>query len=407
MNIQKIRKQIPILDRKINSFPLVYFDNAATTQKPLRVLDSMMAYYKGSNANVHRAIHTLSYESTKLWEEAHTKVAKFLNAKSDKEIFFTKNATESLNFFAQAYGRQSLKEGDVIAISEMEHHSNILPWQQLAKEKKLKLEWIPVLEDFQLDISYLEYLIRKYKDRFKILSVTQVSNVLGVVNDVKLLAKKVHKFGGIICVDATQSVAHMPVDVQDLDCDFLCFSGHKIYGPMGIGVVYGKEEILNQLDPWMTGGDTVSKVWKNGATWSELPMKFESGTGNIEAAVGLSEAIDFLNQYSWEEIQKHERKLTSVALAGLLSVCNLDILGPKNVENRIGVLSFRLKNLHPHDIASLLDEKGIAVRAGFHCAEPLHNRFDFGPTARVSFALYNTVEEVSDFINEIKKISRI
>ncbi len=405
MNIKKIREQFPILQKEINGKPLIYFDNAATTQKPLCVLDAMTNYYKDSNANVHRSLHTLASDSTKLWEKAHLEVSNFLNAKSEKEILFTKNATESLNFVANTYGRQYLKEGDVVVISELEHHSNILPWIQLAKERKIKLEWIPVLEDFSLDINYLDYLIRKYKNRLKILSISHASNVLGVINDVKTLAKKIHSVGGILCVDVAQSIAHIPIDVQELDCDFLCFSAHKMYGPMGIGVVYGKHEVLEKLEPWITGGNMVTNVWKNGAQWSGLPERFEAGTANVADAVGLTETLDWLKQIPWVERQEHESKLLSVAVAGLLTICDLEFLGPKSVEKRIGVLSFKLGDIHSHDIASLLDERGIAIRAGFHCAQPLHTKFNFGSSARISFGIYNTQEEVKILIEALKYIS--
>ncbi len=405
MDIEKIRKQFPILERKINEKPLIYLDNAATTQKPQVVIDAMNEYYKTSNANVHRSLHTLAAESTKLWEQAHKEVAEFLNAQSEQEIVFTKNATESLNFVANTYGRQYLAEGDVVVISELEHHSNILPWLQLAKEKKLKLEWIPVLDDYTLDINYLDYLILKYKSRIKVLSISHVSNVLGIVNDVKNFAKKIHSVGGILCVDGAQSVAHMPIDVKDLDCDFFCLSGHKMYGPMGIGVVYGKKEILQKLDPWITGGNIVTKVWKNGANWAELPQKFEAGTANVVEAVGLVETINWLKGYSWEERKQHEDKLTSIAIAGLSTICDLDFLGTKSSENRIGVISFALEDIHPHDIATLLDERGIAIRAGYHCAEPLHKKFDFGSSARVSIGIYNTQEEIKILTDAVKNIS--
>ncbi len=405
MDTEKIREQFPILSREINGKPLIYFDNAATTQKPQVVIDAMNEYYKTSNANVHRSLHTLAAESTKLWEQAHKEVADFLNAESDKEIIFTGNATQGLNFVANTYGRQYLKEGDVVVISELEHHSNILPWLQLAKEKKIKVEWLPVLEDYTLDINYLDYLKLKYKSRLKILSISHVSNVLGMVNDVKKLAKKIHSVGGVLCVDVAQSVAHMPVDVKDLDCDFLCFSGHKMYGPMGIGVVYGKKEILQKLEPWITGGNIVTKVWKNGAHWAELPQKFEAGTANVVEAVGLMEAINWLKNYSWEDRREHEEKLTSMAIAGLSTICDLEFLGTKSLEDRIGVISFQLKDIHPHDIASLLDERGVAIRAGYHCAEPLHTKFDFGPSARISIGIYNTQDEVKVFTDAVKNIS--
>jgi cysteine desulfurase/selenocysteine lyase len=405
MNTEEIRKQFPILERKLNQNPLIYFDNAATTQKPKCVLDRMNGYYERSNANVHRSLHTLANESTKLWFEAHSVVADFLNAESEEEIVFTKNATESLNFVANAYGRQHLKEGDVIAITEIEHHSNILPWFQIAKEKKVKIEWIPVLENYELDFSYLDYLVRKYKNKLKILSVSHASNVLGVVNDVRKFADKIHSVGGVICVDVAQSIVHMPIDVKALDCDFLCFSGHKIYGPMGIGVVYGKRKILEKLDPWIVGGNIVTKVWKTGVKWADLPERFEAGSANVAVAVGLMEALSWLQRYPVKEREVHEKNLTTALLSGLSTVCNLDFLGPNSVENRIGVVSFGLKDIHPHDVSTLLDERGIAIRAGFHCAEPLHEKFNFGPSARISFGIYNTLDEVKKVVDAVKYIS--
>jgi cysteine desulfurase / selenocysteine lyase len=404
MDIEKIREQFPILKKEVNGNPLVYLDNAATTQKPLVMLEETQKYYMETNANVHRGIHTLSYESTKAWEGAHEKIAQFLNAESADEIIFTKNATESLNLFANTYGRQFLKEGDVIVISEMEHHSNIVPWQELARERKLKLEWIPVLENFKLDLNYLDYLLRKYKERLKILSIVHVSNVLGTVNDVSLLAKKIHSVGGVFCLDASQSVPHMEVDVQKLDCDFLAFSGHKAYGPMGVGVLYGKKKLLEKMNPWIMGGDMVNKVTKNGARWAELPEKFEAGTPNVAGAVGLVASIDWLKSQGWEEILDREKKLTQIVLAGLSTICGLEFLGSTSTKDRVGVISFKVEDMHPHDIATLLDEKGIAVRTGFHCCEPLHERYSFEPSVRVSFGIYNTQEEAKYFVNSFKSI---
>jgi cysteine desulfurase/selenocysteine lyase len=392
MNIEYIRTQFPILERNIKGNPLVYLDNAATTQKPLNVIEGIRHYYENTNANIHRGLHTLSHESTLAWEEAHKTVARFINAKSYEEIVFTRNTTESLNFVVNTYGRQNLKSGDVIIISEMEHHSNIVPWQILAKEKGLKLEWIPVLDNYKLDFDYLDFLIRKYKSKLKILSITQISNVLGTENDIKYLAERIHSVGGVICVDAAQSVAHMNVDVQDLDCDFLCFSGHKMYASTGIGVIC-KKQLLESLEPWQGGGEMISKVWKTGATWNDLPWKFEAGTPHIEGGISLANAVEWMNDFSWIELMDHEKELMSTALEGLKSISGVKIFGVDD-DTRMGVLSFTMKNLHPHDLASLLDEDGIAIRAGFHCAEPLHNRFNLPGTARVSFAIYNTVEEV-------------
>lgn len=405
MNIEDIRDDFPILKKEIGEYTLVYLDNAATTHKPRVVLQEVDKYYKKSNANIHRGIHTLSHESTMLWEDSHRDVAKFINARETEEIVFTKNATEGLNLVAYSYGKKFLKEGDVVVLTEMEHHSNIIPWQQLAKEKKLKIEWIPVLENARLDVNYLEYLIKKYKDKLKILSVAHVSNVLGCVNDVKHLAQKIHSVGGVICVDAAQSIPHYAIDVQELDCDFLAFSGHKIYAPMGIGVLYGKKNLLEKMEPWITGGDMVTKVTKNSAQWAGLPEKFEAGTPNVSAAVGLSRAIEWFSNFDITEVQEHESNLMQIALSGLLTVCDLEVLGSKSSQDRVGVISFRLKHMHPHDVASLLDGKGIAIRAGYHCCEPLHERFNFGPSVRASFGIYNTQEEVRYFINCIKSIS--
>lgn len=405
MKIESARKDIPILKRSFNDRPLIYFDNAATTQKPTVVIDVLKDYYENSNANINRGLYSLSHESTKLWNNARDRVAKFINAQHAEEIVFTKSCTESLNLVANTFCRDFVQEGDVIVITEMEHHSNILPWQQIAKAKKAKLEWLPVLDNYELDLNYLDYLLLKYKERVRILSVSHVSNVLGSIVDIPNLAKKIHSVGGVLCVDAAQSIAHIPIDVQNLDCDFLAFSGHKVYSPMGTGVLYGKKHLLEKLNPWLTGGDMVNSMDKNSVEWASVPQKFEAGTQNVAGVLALAEGVSWLENFGWESLCLNEEKLVKTCLAGLLSICNIKILGKDIDSKRLGIVSFKIGDIHPHDIASLLDEKGIAVRAGYHCAEPLHKRFGFGPSLRVSFGVYNTQDEVKDFLNSIRSIS--
>lgn len=398
---ESLRKQFPILNRDINGHKLVYLDNAATTQKPAQVLDSITNYYKNHNANIHRGVHTLAAEATNLWIDAHKTVANFINAESEQEIVFTRNTTEGINFVANTLGSQILQEGGVVAISEMEHHSNIVPWQMLG----VRIEWIPLLPDYTLDTEYLNFLTKKYKEQLKLISLTHISNVLGSMNDVARVVDMAEKYGTAVLVDAAQSVQHVKVDVQKIGCDFLVFSGHKLFAPTGTGVLYMKKKWGEKLDPWMGGGEMISSVKKTGAEWNELPWKFEAGTPNIEGGVGLGAAINwFGKQFLYETLHTHESKLLKTAMLGMRGVKGLKIFGSEDPEKHYGVIAFTIDGIHPHDVAGALDERGIAIRAGFHCAEPLHERFGIGPTARLSVAPYNTLDEIRYFIDSLKEV---
>jgi cysteine desulfurase/selenocysteine lyase len=336
-----------------------------------------------------------------MWIEAHETIASFINAKSYREIVMVRNATEGINLVAKTFGSQFVEEGDVIAISEMEHHSNIVPWQLLGA----KIEWIPVLNDYTLDLEYVDYLVRKYREKLKLVSVVHVSNVLGVENSVKQLKGIVKQYGTKLMLDVAQSIQHQKVDVADLGCDFLVFSGHKLFGPTGSGAVYIDQEVAEQLEPWMGGGEMISSVSKTKSEWNALPWKFEAGTPNIVGGVGLAAAIRwFVKSFDYNLLQKHEKQLLDTALAGLKSIPKVEIVGPTSSENRKGLIAFTVGGVHPHDIAGGLDEKGIAIRAGYHCAEPLHKKLGIGPTARVSFAPYNTLDEVRYFLNSLKQV---
>lgn len=405
--MDKLREHFPILDIEVNQSPLIYFDNAATSQKPTRVIDAISRYYRESNSNVHRSVHTLAGESTRLYEEAHQVVAKYIGAK-ESEVFFTRNCTEGINFVANVLADSHFEEGDVIVLTEMEHHSNIVPWQILARKKNLKLEWIPVVGDnCSLDLEYLHFLTRKYREKIKLITFVHTSNVLGVTNDVDQIVRLAKSVGALTLLDGAQSVAHQKVDVKKLDVDFFVFSGHKMYGPTGIGVVYGRQEILESVEPWHGGGEMISKVWKTGAEWADPPQKFEAGTPNIGGGVGLMSAVKWINKHiDFERSCDHEALLVKMAVAGMGVNPRITLLGPKSPESRGSVVSFGVKDLHPHDLATLLDERGIAIRAGYHCAQPLHDKFQFGPSARISFMPYNTVEEVRTFLRSLNEILR-
>jgi cysteine desulfurase/selenocysteine lyase len=405
--MENLREQFPILEREVNGKPLIYFDNAATSQKPTEVIDAISDYYLKTNANVHRGVHTLATESTNAYVEAHRTVGEFINADME-EIFFTRSSTEGLNFIANVMAENVLEDGDVVVISEMEHHSNIVPWQLIDKQVPIKIEWIPILEGtYQLDMEYLEFLVRKYRERIKVISLVHLSNVLGVRNDIEKVVEVAKSVEALTVVDGAQSIIHSKVDVKDMDIDFLVFSGHKMFGPTGIGVVYGRKELLEQYEPWQGGGEMVESVAKARAEWAETPWKFEAGTPNIAGAVGLDAAIKWIDKnYPLGQIKDYERKLMSEAIKGLKNINPVKIFGPEDPNQRDGSLSFTVPGVHPHDIASLLDEKGIAIRAGYHCAEPLHKKFDVGPSARVSFAGYNTIDEVRIFIDALRESVR-
>lgn len=398
INADKIRQQFPILFQEVNDEPLVYLDNAATTQKPTAVLDKLTYYYEHDNANVHRGVHTLAERATKDYEAAREKVRAFINAKETAETLFTRGTTTSLNWVAKSYGDLAVEAGDEIVISYMEHHSNIIPWQQLAERKGATLKYIEIKADGFLD---MESAKQQITDKTKIVSIAHVSNVLGVINPVAELAKLAHSHGAVLVVDGAQAVPHMPVDVQAIDADFYAFSGHKMCGPTGIGVLYGKRELLDQMEPVEFGGEMIDFVNLYDSTWKELPWKFEAGTPNIAGAIALGAAIDFLTEIGLEEIHQHEAELVAYVLPKLLAIEGLTVYGPQDPAHHTGVLAFNLDGLHPHDTATALDMEGVAVRAGHHCAQPLLKYLDVSATARASFYLYNTKADADRLIEAI------
>lgn len=397
MNIHEIRKQFPILDQKVNGKQLVYFDSAATSQKPIQVIETLERYYKEYNSNVHRGVHTLGTKATDAYEGAREKVRKFINAKSMEEIIFTRGTTTALNTVAASYGLENVKEGDEIVISYMEHHSNIIPWQQVAKKTGATLKYLPLQPDGTIS---LEDVRQTVTPNTKIVSIMQVSNVLGTINPVKEIGAIAHENGAIMIVDGAQSTPHMKVDVQDLNCDFYALSAHKMCGPTGIGVLYGKKELLNNMEPIEFGGEMIDFVDLQESTWKELPWKFEAGTPIIGNAIGLGAAIDFLEEVGLHNIEKHEHELAQYALERLSEVDGVTIYGPKH---RAGLVTFNIEDVHPHDVATVLDVEGIAVRAGHHCAQPLMKWLKASSTARASFYLYNTKEEIDTFVESLIK----
>ncbi|MEH7097093.1 cysteine desulfurase [Neobacillus vireti] len=400
MNIQDIRNQFPILDQEVNGSPLVYLDSSATSQKPLQVIETIEKYYREINSNVHRGVHTLGTRATDAYEGAREKVRKFINAKSIQEVIFTRGTTTSLNTVASSYAAANLKEGDEIVITYMEHHSNIIPWQQVAKRTGAVLKYIPLQEDGTLSLEDVRATITA---NTKIVSVMQVSNVLGVINPVKEIAQIAHENGAIMVVDGAQSAPHMKIDVQDLDCDFLAFSGHKMCGPTGIGVLYGKKHLLESMEPIEFGGEMIDFVHLQESTWKELPWKFEGGTPIIAGAIGLGAAIDFLDEIGLDNIAEHEHKLAAYALEKMSAVEGMTIYGPLDAAKRAGLITFNIKDVHPHDVATVLDAEGIAVRAGHHCAQPLMRWLNASATARASFYLYNTEEDIDKLVEGLVK----
>ena len=398
INADKIRQQFPILFQEVNDEPLVYLDNAATTQKPKAVLDRLTYYYKHDNANVHRGVHTLAERATKDYEAVREKVRAFINAKETAETLFTRGTTTSLNWVAKSYGDLAVQAGDEIVISYMEHHSNIIPWQQLAERKGATLKYIEITADGFLD---MESAKQQITDRTKIVSIAHVSNVLGVINPVKELAELAHSHGAVLVVDGAQAVPHMSVDVQAIDADFYAFSGHKMCAPTGIGVLYGKRELLEKMEPIEFGGEMIDFVNLYDSTWKELPWKFEAGTPNIGGAIALGAAIDFLNEIGLDNIHQHEAELVEYVLPKLLAIDGLTVYGPQDPAHHTGVIAFNLDGLHPHDTATALDMEGVAVRAGHHCAQPLLKYLDVAATARASFYLYNTKADADRLIEAI------
>jgi len=400
-DVERIRKDFPILGREVRpGVPLVYLDSTATSQKPLAVIEAMDRFYRQSNANIHRGIHTLAEESTAMYEETRKKVAKFINAPSARQIIYTRNTTEAINLVAFSWGRANLNLGDVVILTEMEHHSNLVPWHMLSAEKNLRLEFIPVGEDGLLDLAEYQRLLELNP---KLVSFTGMSNVLGTITPAQEIIRLAHAAGAITLVDGAQSVPHHTVDVQALDVDFLAFSGHKMVGPTGIGILYGRKELLNAMPPYQGGGDMIKRVELRSFVPNEIPYKFEAGTPAIAEVVGLGAAVDYLSQIGMQAIAEHEHEIISYALERLEEVPGVRVFGP-TAEHKGGVAAFYMDGLHPHDIAQMLDSDGIAVRAGHHCAQPLHDKFGLPATARASFYLYNTRQEVDRLIESIYRV---
>ena len=403
-DLDVVRADFPILQQEHHEgVSLVYLDNAATSQKPHTVIEALTDYYLRYNANVHRGIHKLSEEATAAYEEARLKIRKFINARSKREIIFTRGTTEGMNLVAQTWGRANLKAGDVVLSTQMEHHSNIVPWQLLAAEKGIVVLYVPVQPDGTLDMDAFARLLRD--EPVKLVTVTYVSNVLGTINPVAEIARQAHEAGALILVDAAQAAPHMRIDVQVLDVDFLAFSGHKMLGPTGSGVLYGKRELLEAMPPWMGGGDMISSVRLDGSTWNELPYKFEAGTPSIAPMIGLGYAVDYLMALGMENVQAHEHALIQYALERLAEVPDLKLYGPA-ASKKGAVATFSMTGIHAHDIAQLLDAEGIAIRAGHHCAMPLHQCLGIPASARASFYLYNTFAEIDALIEGLYKAKK-
>ena len=399
-DVDTIRKDFPILGREIHGKKLVYLDNAATSQKPQSVIDAITRYYEEYNSNVHRGIHTLSEEATDGFEQARLKVARFIKAPSTRGVIFVRNTTEAINLVAQAWARKRLKPGDEILLSRMEHHSNLIPWQMVASETGAKLRFIHLNVNGTMNLSNIDELIN---DRTRLVAVSHMSNVLGTINPVRQLADLAHARGALMLADGAQSVPHMPVDVNELGCDFLAFSGHKMLGPTGTGVLWGRESVLEEMDPFMGGGSMILEVSCETATWNEIPQKFEAGTPDVAGAIGLGAAIDYLQQLGMENVRRHEVEVTTYALDRLSSVEDLMIFGPMDPEVRGGVISFNLLDVHPHDLGTILDQEGVAIRAGHHCCQPLMKWLDVSATARASFYVYNRPDEVDALVSALNK----
>src|SRR5580765_813420 len=401
-NVEKIRKDFPVLSQTVNGKPLVYLDNAASSQVPQVVIDRGSKYLAEEHSNVHRGVHYLSQHATTAYEAAREKLKRFINAKEAKECIFVRGTTEGLNLVAHSYGRKFIGEGDEIIISQMEHHSNIIPWQQIAEEKGAKIRVIPMNERGELIIDEYENLLN---ERTKIVAVAHVSNSLGTVNPIKEMVATAHKFGVPVCVDGAQSVPHFPVDVQDFDCDFFAFSGHKMFGPTGSGILYGKREWLDKMPPYQTGGGMIRTVSFEGTTVAPIPDKFEAGTPAIAAGIGLGAAVDYINALDFEAAAAYEHELLEYASSRLADIPGVKIIG--TAANKASVLSFTIEGVHPHDIGTILDQEGIAVRAGHHCAQPVMHFFNVPATARASFAFYNTREEVDKLAEAVQKVIEV
>ena len=399
--LEDLRSQFPILTQKVNGRDLIYFDNAATSQKPSTVIDKIKTYYEKENANIHRGVHSLSQEATTAYEQARLKVSNYLNAKSDAEIIFTKGTTDGINLIASSFG-ELLHPGDEVLISAMEHHSNIVPWQLLESRKKIKLKVIPIHNSGEIDLKSFEKLLN---EKTKLVSITHISNSLGIINPIKEIIRKSHFVGAKVLIDGAQSIQHEKIDLQELDCDFFVFSGHKIYGPTGIGVLYGKSELLNIMPPYQGGGDMIEKVSFEKTTFNVLPFKFEAGTPNIVGGIALGAAFDFLNSLNFEQFKNHELELLRYAEEQLMTIPEIQIFG--NSKNKTSVISFNVGKIHPFDIGTLLDKQGVAVRTGHHCTQPIMDFYQIPGTIRVSFSIYNTKDEIDVFLAALNKSIQI
>ena len=403
LNVDKIREDFPILSRHVNGKPLVYLDNAATSQKPRSVIQSLVDYYEGYNSNVHRGVHTLSMEATDRYEEARVKVARFIGAEDPKCVVWTRNTTEGINLVANSWAMQRIEPGDEIVLTQMEHHSDLVPWQRVAAERGATLRFLPVTPDGTLDLADVDSIINP---RTRLLSFVHVSNSLGTINPVTELVARARAVGAAVLIDGAQSVPHMPVNVREFDCDFFAFSGHKMLGPTGIGALYVKQDVLEDMEPFLRGGEMVLEVWEDRATWNDLPMRFEAGTPNIADAIALGAAVDYLEAIGMDNVRRHEVLLTTYALDALRELEELDVLGPADPELRGGVVSFHTADVHPHDIGTVLDRQGIAIRTGHHCTMPLMRTLGVVATSRASFYLYNKEEEVDELVQGLKQALR-
>ena len=401
MDVESIRKDFPVLDRMVNGRPLIYFDNAATSQKPIQVIDAIKEYYMNHNANIHRGVHTLGTESTELYDQARKTVAEFINA-DEREIVFTKNATESINLVMYAWALRNLGKGDRIVLSIMEHHANLLPWLWLSKVKGVRLEWLDIDENGKIPETELNKIDGK---NTRLVAVTHVSNVLGTINDVSKICKRAHENGALCLIDSSQGVPHISVDVKKIDCDFLVFTGHKMLGPMGIGVLYGRGEVMADTEPFLFGGDMIERVTTTDAVWAKPPQRFEAGTPNVAGAVGLAEAVRYLKTIGMENVREHEKNLVKHALDKFSELNNVTLYGPEDPESRAGIITFNVDGLTSNDVGILLNEEGIAVRSGRHCAHPLHDRLGIPSTVRMSFYIYNTFEEIDRTVDVISDLS--
>ncbi|TMG00856.1 MAG: cysteine desulfurase [Chloroflexi bacterium] len=399
LDVQRIREDFPILERQVYGKPLVYLDNAATSQKPRQVIDALVDYYENYNANIHRAVHCLGEEATAAYEEARAKVAKFINAPSPESIIFTRNTTEAINLVAYTWGRANVREGDEILLTQMEHHSNLIPWQRLAAEKGASVRYIELTDSQTLALDGLENL---FDARTRIAAMPHVSNSLGTINPVEKIAAEARRNGTLFLVDGAQGAPHLPVDVQAIGCDFYAFSAHKMLGPTGVGVLYGRPELLEEMEPFLGGGEMIRKVTYEGATWNDLPWKFEAGTPNIADVIAFGAAIDYLDHLGMENVREHEVEITDYALTRLSQLEGIVMYGPPDPRERGGVVSFNFGDLHPHDIGTVLDHHGVAIRAGHHCTQPLMRTLGVSGTARASFYVYNTPEEVDVLVEALE-----